>query len=63
MFGRGNSQRDGLSVDLNTLNPLSYPLSSEGQRSLIERTASDRLGQVNSLSGQSLGGAGRIISP
>ena len=63
VFGRGNNQRDGLSVDLNTLNPLSYPLSSEGQRSLVERTASDRLGQVNSLSGQSLGGAGRIISP
>ena len=63
VFGRGNSQRDGLSVDLNTLNPLSYPLSSEGQRSLVERTASERLGQVTSLSGQSLGGAGRIISP
>ena len=60
VFGRGNSQRDGLSVDLNTLNPLSYPLSSEGQRSLIERTPSGGTGQVSSLSGQSLG-AGRIF--
>ena len=60
VFNRGNNQRDGLSVDLNTLNPLSYPLSSEGQRSLIERTASERLGQVSSLSGESLG-AGRIF--
>ena len=41
----------------------SYPLSSEGQRSLVETTASERLGQVNSLSGQSIGAAGRIISP
>ena len=63
VFGRGNNQRDGLSVDLNTSNPLSYPLSSKGQRSLIETTASERLGQVSSLSGQSLGSAGRIISP
>ena len=33
VFGRGNSTRDGSSVELNTLNQGIYPLPSEGQRS------------------------------
>ena len=62
VFGRGNNQRDGSSVELNTLNQGIYPLPSEGQRSLVERTTSGGIGQVTNAAGQSLNGAGRIIS-
>ena len=62
VFGRGNNQRDGSSVELNTLNQGIYPLPSEGQRSLVARTTSGGIGQVTNAAGQSLNGAGRIIS-
>ena len=62
VFTRGNNQRDGISTDLNTLNQGIYPVPSEGQRSLVEKTTSGRLGQVTNAAGQSLNGAGRIIS-
>ena len=62
VFGRGNNQRDGSSVELNTLNQGIYPLPSEGDRSFVERTTSGGIGQVTNAAGQSLNGAGRIIS-
>tara|TARA_B100001093_G_scaffold327331_1_gene312298 strand:- start:6 stop:839 length:834 start_codon:yes stop_codon:yes gene_type:complete len=62
VFGRGNNQRDGSSVELNTLNQGIYPLPSEGQRSSVETTTTGRIGQVTNAAGQSLNGAGRIIS-
>ncbi len=62
VFTRGNNQRDGIGTDLNTLNQGIYPVPSEGQRSLVEKTTSGRLGQVTNAAGQSLNGAGRIIS-
>ena len=62
VFTRGNNQRDGISTDLNTLNQGIYPVPSEGQRSLVEKTTSGRIGQVTNAAGQSLNGAGRIIS-
>ena len=62
VFGRGNNQRDGSSVELNTLNQGIYPLPSEGDRSFVQRTISGGIGQVTNAAGQSLNGAGRIIS-
>ena len=62
VFGRGNSTRDGSSVELNTLNQGIYPLPSEGQRSLVQRTTSGGTGQVNNAAGQPLNGAGFRIS-
>ena len=62
VFGRGNNQRDGSSVELNTLNQGIYPLPSEGDRSFVERTTSGGIGKVTNAAGQSLNGAGRIIS-
>ena len=62
VFGRGNNTRDGSSVELNTLNQGIYPLPSEGQRSLVERTTSGGTGQVNNAAGQPLNGAGFRIS-
>ena len=62
IFNRGNNQRDGIGTDLNTLNQGIYPVPSEGQRSLVEKTTSGRIGQVTNAAGQSLNGAGRIIS-
>ena len=62
VFGRGNSTRDGSSVELNTLNQGIYPLPSEGQRSLVERTTSGGTGQVNNVAGNVNLGTGFLIS-
>ena len=62
VFGRGNSTRDGSSVELNTLNQGIYPLPSEGQRSLVERTTSGGTGQVNNVAGNVNLGSGFRIS-
>ena len=62
VFGRGNNQRDGSSVQLNTLNQGIYPLPSEGQRSLVERTTSGGTGQVNNVAGNVNLGSGFRIS-
>ena len=62
VFGRGNNQRDGSSVELNTLNQGIYPLPSEGQRSLVERTTSGGTGQVNNVAGNVNLGSGFRIS-
>ena len=62
VFGRGNNTRDGSSVELNTLNQGIYPLPSEGQRSLVERTASGGTGQVNNVAGNVNLGSGFRIS-
>ena len=62
VFGRGNSTRDGSSVELNTLNQGIYPLPSEGQRSLVERTTSGGTGQVNNVAGNVNLGTGFRIS-
>ena len=62
VFGRGNNQRDGSSVELNTLNQGIYPLPSEGQRSLVQRTTSGGTGQVNNVAGNVNLGSGFRIS-
>ena len=62
VFGRGNNTRDGYSTDLNTLNQGIYPLPSEGQRSLVERTTSGGTGQVNNVAGNVNLGSGFRIS-
>ena len=62
VFGRGNSTRDGSSVELNTLNQGIYPLPSEGQRSLVKRTTSGGTGQVNNVAGNVNLGSGFRIS-
>ena len=62
VFGRGNNTRDGSSVELNTLNQGIYPLPSEGQRSLVERTTSGGTGQVNNVAGNVNLGSGFRIS-
>ena len=62
VFGRGNSTRDGSSVELNTLNQGIYPLPSEGQRSLVERTTSGGTGQDNNVPGNDNLGSGFRIS-
>ena len=62
VFGRGNNTRDGSSVELNTLNQGIYPLPSEGQRSLVERTTSGGTGQVNNVAGNVNLGGGFTIS-
>ena len=62
VFGRGNSTRDGSSVELNTLNQGIYPLPSEGQRSLVERTTSGGTGKVNNVAGNVNLGSGFRIS-
>ena len=62
VFGRGNSTRDGSSVELNTLNQGIYPLPSEGQRSLVERTTSGGTRQVNNVAGNVNLGSGFRIS-
>jgi len=62
VFGRGNSTRDGSSVELNTLNQGIYPLPSEGQRSLVQRTTSGGTGQVNNVAGNVNLGTGFRIS-
>jgi len=62
VFGRGNNQRDGSSVELNTLNQGIYPLPSEGQRSLVERTTSGGTGKVNNVAGNVNLGTGFRIS-
>ena len=62
VFGRGNNTRDGSSVELNTLNQGIYPLPSEGQRSLVERTTSGGTGQVNNVANNVNLGGGFTIS-
>ena len=62
VFGRGNNTRDGSSVELNTLNQGIYPIPSEGQRSLVERTTSGGTGQVNNIANNVNLGGGFTIS-
>ena len=60
VFNRGNVQRDGTSMSLNSLNDITFIQRSEGDRSKVEQTTSGRTGQVNSLGGNNLGFGNRI---
>ena len=55
IFNRGNSARDGSSVEFNTLNAGIYPLASEGQRGLVETSTSGNTTVVSNLNDQNLG--------
>ena len=60
VFNRGNVQRDGTSMSLNSLNDITFIQRSEGDRSKVEQTTSGRTGQVNGLGGNNLGFGNRI---
>jgi len=60
VFNRGNVQRDGTSMSLNSLNDITFIQRSEGDRSKVEQTTSGRIGQVNSLGDKNLGFGNRI---
>ena len=63
IFNRGNKQRDGMSMGLNSLNDITFierAVGDQGERSKVETTTSGRIGQVNSLSGNNLGLGNRI---
>ena len=55
IFNRGNSTRDGSSVEFNTLNEGIYPLASEGQRGMVETSTSGNTTSVSTLNNQNLG--------
>ena len=55
IFNRGNSARDGSSVEFNTLNEGIYPLASEGQRGMVETSTSGNTTSVSNLNNQNLG--------
>ena len=55
IFNRGNSVRDGSSVEFNTLNEGIYPLASEGQRGMVETSTSGNTTSVSTLNNQNLG--------
>ena len=55
IFNRGNSARDGSSVEFNTLNEGIYPLASEGQRGMVETSTSGNTTSVSTLNNQNLG--------
>ena len=60
IFNRGNSARDGSSVEFNTLNEGIYPLASEGQRGLVETSTT---GNVTSVTTTTLsdGSKGTVV--
>ena len=60
VFNRGNVQRDGTSMSLNSLNDITFIQRSEGDRSKVEQTTSGRTGQVSSLGDKNLGFGNRI---
>ena len=61
IFNRGNVERDGSSINTNALNGSVYQVSSQGDRSKVENTASGRVGQVTTLSNTNLG-PGQVVS-
>ena len=61
IFNRGNVERDGSSINTNALNGSVYQVSSQGDRSKVENTASGREGQVTTLNNTNLG-VGQVVS-
>ena len=61
IFNRGNVERDGSSINTNALNGSVYQVSSQGDRSKVENTASGRQGQVTTLNNTNLG-VGQVVS-
>ena len=63
IFNRGNTSKDGSSVDSSVLNNGVYPTASIGDRSKVDITASGRAsGQVNNVNGTQNLGTGQVIS-
>ena len=60
IFNRGNSARDGSSVEFNTLNEGIYPLASEGQRGSVETSTSGNVTSVSTLNNQNIG-SGTVV--